>query len=121
MENDFADINLPKEKAPENTMALASLIMGILAVVGCCCCYLSIGFGAMSIIFALLSRADEPLSGKAKAGIGFSIAAVVLCILFFIFILVFNVSLFNNSALFYPDFEDLTLLNNIFVMGGGRS
>lgn len=126
MENDYADMNQVKAdmpehgKAPENNMALASLIMGIIAVVSCCCCYLSIGFGALSVIFALLSRVDEPLSGKAKAGIGLSIAAIALTVLFFIFLLVFGASSIYNAGLGYSDLQNLSLLRNVLVIGGGR-
>lgn len=77
------------QPAPEkNGMALASLVMGILSLICCCCGYAGIGFGALGIIFALLSRKEEPMCGQAKTGlilsiIGLSITVLVIIVVIF--------------------------------------
>ncbi len=75
--------------APEkNGMAIASLVMGILSLLCCCCGYAGIGFGALGIIFALLSRKEEPMCTHAKTGLILSIigiAITVIVVIFFIF------------------------------------
>ena len=43
-----------------NKMALASMIAGILSIVLSCCCGLGMIAGGLAVIFAGLSRVDEP-------------------------------------------------------------
>ncbi len=59
-------------------MATASLVMGILGLVTACCCYGGFIFGGLGILFALLSRPDGKLHGRAMAGMILSIVAIVL-------------------------------------------
>ncbi|MEY8353828.1 DUF4190 domain-containing protein [Lachnospiraceae bacterium 54-53] len=77
------------KKLPQSNMALASLVMGIIAIVTSCCCYGGLIFGSLGIIFALLSRTEDRFEGYAKAGIITSVIALVLVVLvvfaFFIF------------------------------------
>ena len=47
---------------PPNTFATASLVLGILSLVLCCCCYVSIPLGGLGILFAILSK-----TGKASS------------------------------------------------------
>ena len=61
-----------------NGMALASLVMGIMSLVCCCCSWLGTPCGALGIIFALLSRSDEPMSSQAKTGLILSIIGIAL-------------------------------------------
>ena len=70
-----------------NSMAIASLVMGILAM--CCCCGLP--FNMLGIIFALVALAqirNGPLSqqgrGLAIAGLVLSLLSIVMAALFFI-------------------------------------
>ena len=71
-----------------NKMALASMIAGILSIVLSCCCGLGMIAGGLAVIFAGLSRVDEPLSSNAKVGlitgiIGmiFSVIAVIVLVM----------------------------------------
>ena len=71
-----------------NKMALASMIAGILSIVLSCCCGLGMIAGCLAVIFAGLSRVDEPLSSNAKVGlitgiIGmiFSVIAVIVLVM----------------------------------------
>lgn len=68
-------------KQPPNAMATASLVMGILALVTCCCCYGGMIFGGLGILFALLSRGDGPLEGQAKTGMILSVIGLILGVL----------------------------------------
>lgn len=70
-----------EEKRPgegRNDMATASLVLGILSLIGACCAWAGIVCGALGIMFALLSRADEPMSGRARIGLATSVAGLVL-------------------------------------------
>lgn len=61
-------------------MAIASLVMGILSLLGCCCGYIGIGLGALGIIFALLSKREESMNNQAKIGLILSIMGIVLAV-----------------------------------------
>jgi hypothetical protein len=64
-----------------NSLALTSMIMGLLSLTcGLCCCY-GFPFNVLGIIFALVALAqirDDPLSQQGK---GLAIAGLVLCLL----------------------------------------
>lgn len=66
-------------KTPASPMAIASLVMGILSLVLCCCIGIGgIVLGALGIIFAILSRKGKSMETMAKVGLGLSITGVVL-------------------------------------------
>ena len=69
------------ERADQNNMALASLVMGILGIITSCCCYGGVIFGSLGILFALLSRTEDRFEGYAKAGLITSAIAIVLVVL----------------------------------------
>lgn len=71
----------------QSSMALASLIMGIIGIVTSCCCYGGVIFGSLGILFALLSKTGDTMEGYAKAGlitsvIGLFLAAMAMIFLF---------------------------------------
>lgn len=53
----------------KNPMATAALVFGILSLVTCFIIYLSLPFGALAVIFALLSRTERPIRKKARRGL----------------------------------------------------
>lgn len=53
----------------KNTMALVSMILGIISIVLSCCCFLGMILGSLAVILAALSRGDGKMSGHAKAGL----------------------------------------------------
>ena len=68
------------------SMAIASLVLGIAGLVMSCCIYPAIIFGSLAIIFALWSRGGEmTLSGYSKAGLILGIIGIVCGILFLIY------------------------------------
>ena len=61
----------------KNSMATASLIFGILAVLSGSVFLVAVGLGALSVLCALLSRTERHLSGKSIAGMLAGIFAAV--------------------------------------------
>ena len=64
----------------KNAMAFAAIICGIISVLPVCFSMLSFICGSLGIIFALLSRKDEPLGNHAKLGLILSAAGLLICI-----------------------------------------
>jgi len=69
------------ESPAQSSMALASLVMGILGIITSCCCYGGVIFGSLGILFALLSRTEDKFESYAKAGLITSSIAFVLVVL----------------------------------------
>ncbi len=65
-----------------NGYSIASLVLGICAVVlSCCCTYLAVVLGALAIGFALLFRSgNSALNGKSMAGLILGIVGLVFAI-----------------------------------------
>ena len=70
----------------QSSMALASLIMGIIGIVTSCCCYSGMIFGSLGILFSLLSKMGDTMEGYAKAGLITSIIALFLAAMAMIFL-----------------------------------
>ena len=70
----------------QSSMALASLIMGIIGIVTSCCCYGGVIFGSLGILFSLLSKMGDTMEGYAKAGLITSIIALFLAAMAMIFL-----------------------------------
>lgn len=75
-------------KKPQSTLALVSLVMGILGIVTSCCIYGGLIFGSLGIMFALLSKTEERLEGYAKAGLITSTISLVLLLVIFIVLII---------------------------------
>lgn len=71
----------------QSNMALASLVVGIIAIVTFCCFYGGLIFGSLGIIFALLSRTEDKFEKYAKAGLITSSIALVLVVLLVVLVL----------------------------------
>ena len=79
-----------------NPMALTSMIMGIISITCCMCCY-GMPFNVLGIIFSLVALAqikNDPLSqegrGLAVAGLVLSIASIVMAAIFLMLGLALN-------------------------------
>ncbi len=65
--------------AKKNGYAIASLVLGIVSLVSTCCCSCILPVTAiLSIVFAAISKKNEPMSGMAKGGMICSIIALAL-------------------------------------------
>lgn len=91
-----------------NGMVTASMIMGIISVL-LICCGISYFFGALGIIFALLSRRDGPMESQAKVGLCLSIAGAVGGIILLVVTIVANFSTYQNL---YQELEKYYLEDN---------
>jgi hypothetical protein len=83
--------------APNNTLGLISMILGIVAIVLSCCFGAGIIFGAVAAVLGYLGKqkvaqgqATNP--GQAQAGFITGIVAVGLSLLWIVFTIVLNVS-----------------------------
>ncbi len=82
-----------QQQPPTNTgkpFAIASLVLGIVGICSCCCCiyWLNLIFGALAIVFAIVSARtskDKKMSGLAIAGLILGILAVLIFLALFAF------------------------------------
>ena len=86
--------------SPTNGFAVASLVLGILAVVLCWTIYMGVGLGALAIVFGALgigkARALAGNKGMAVAGLVLGIAGVVLSLVLILLVVTF----FTHSGSF---------------------
>lgn len=74
----------PYKSKHSESMAIASITLGTLALLSCTCLYLSIPCGALAIIFATLSRGGSmQYPSKAQIGLILGISALVMTILIY--------------------------------------
>lgn len=74
-------VTLPPQQEKKTGMAIASLILGIVSLIGLCCCGLNIITAPLAIIFGIISLA------KKYDGTGLSITGIVLAALSLIMML----------------------------------
>ena len=69
------------QKDPGHGLAIASLVLGILSILSCCCVYLSVVLGVVGIVLAIISK-SKSLTGKmetmATVGMVLSILGLVM-------------------------------------------
>ena len=91
--------NAARTASGNRSMSIASLVMGILSLLCCCCGYAGIAFGALGIIFALLSRQDGPMDTQAKVGLALSCVGAALAVLSVLLLIFLNaVNMLNIST-----------------------
>lgn len=87
-------------QAPRRTasgFSVASLVMGIISLL-LVCCGISYVFGALGIVFAILSRtAGKKMDSQASIGLGLSIAGSVIGIIVLIVYFVGNFAFISNT------------------------
>ena len=72
----------PYRRNHSERMAIASITLGMIALISCTCLYLSIPCGALAIIFATLSRGGQMrYSGKAQMGLILGASAIILTVI----------------------------------------
>lgn len=81
------DNNYQQTKPPTNGLAIASLILGIIAIPASCCYGAGIIFGIIAIVLGVVSkRQGESMSGMAIAGIICSVIGIIAGICMWIMI-----------------------------------
>lgn len=110
-----------KQEGQPNHMATASMVLGIVAVLTCCCNSVVFAFAGLSILFALLSRPDGKMTGQARAGVILSVVAIVLMVLFWILMYGLqpdNVGSLDVPTETFPDIPNLLTITGRFLRGG---
>lgn len=101
----------PEERSI-NSFAIASLVCGILSILMCCGGILSLPFGALSILFAVLSRRrGRRMPGMSIAGIWIGCVGILMGVLMTVYSFFM---IFHN-----PDFLDQ--VNTTYEMIYGES
>lgn len=79
--------NQYKEPKETNTMAVISMVVGIIALISCCAFPFAILLGVAAIVLAILSKKGKPFSGFAIAGLVLGIMGVIFGLLMFAYIM----------------------------------
>ena len=70
-----------------NGMAQASMILGIISIVGVCCCYGGLLFVSLAVIFAFLSKTEDQMADSARIGLITGIIGIVLSLFAVLFLI----------------------------------
>ena len=68
-----------------NNLALASMIVGIFALITCCVPFIQFPLAVTAIVLVILSKKKQPLSGFAIAGLVMGILAILLSIVMLLY------------------------------------
>lgn len=107
----------PQQKK-KNGFSIASLVLGIVSLVGCCCCCgeiigtILMGIcGVLAIVFAFLSKKDNggKMDGKAIAGLVLGIVALVFLVFFLILAINLNAMLGSMTEADFIAYFDANL------------
>lgn len=63
--------------APSNTLALISMIVGIVGAVASCACFVSVPAGVAAVIMGFIGRAQIDRSGGTQRGRGMALAGII--------------------------------------------
>lgn len=103
----------PQNSLPQkrDALSIASMVCGIISVVMCCCGILSLPFGALGILFALLTRRKgKSMDSMSVAGISTSVIGMICGIAFLIYSLSTSFANMDDPAYreeFYDTMEDI--------------
>lgn len=87
----------PYQNTRSEGMAMASVILGVAALLTSCCIYVALPCGALGIILALLSRGGHmTMSSQAKLGLILSAVGLALTILIIVVSFVFVFSYYGG-------------------------
>ncbi len=73
----------------DNSMALGSMVVGIISIVTSCCCCGGIILGSLAVVLACLSRVETYFDRRAKIGLTCGIIGMVLSVVAGVVILVY--------------------------------
>lgn len=89
-----------------NSLAMASFILGVMAVASICCIAGSYIFGSIAIVLAVLSRGSEKkFSSQSLAGIILSTAGMIISSVLIVVYIIQFFSLYNNTDEFLKDYQ----------------
>lgn len=76
---DYYRSPIPSGVPPQKNknMAIASMVVGIFALISCCCSPLGLTLSIIGIVLVILSKKGAPFSGFAVAGLVLSIIALL--------------------------------------------
>lgn len=98
----------PNQNKRSKNMAIASMILGIVALVTCCCIYSAMICGALGIILALLSRGgNDALEAQETAGLILSSIGLVLSVAIYIGIFVVTLRQYGGIDGFLQEYMRL--------------
>lgn len=98
--------NLDTSGVSNNSLAMASFILGIMAVASICCIAGSYILGSIAIVLAVLSRgAEKKYSSQSLAGIILSAAGMIISSILIIVYIIQFFSLYNNTDEFLRDYQ----------------
>ena len=94
--NNQYNVKSEKQKIDEkaHNFAIASLVLGIISIVLCCCCWgiITLGCGIAGIVLWYYAKDSEGnREGMAQAGMICSIVGIVLSVIVFLLVVVFGV------------------------------
>ncbi len=76
----------------DNSMALGSMVVGIISIVTSCCCCGGIILGSLAVVLACLSRVETYFDKRAKTGLICGVIGMVLSVAAGVVILVYLAS-----------------------------
>ena len=107
-EQNIDRMKTPYQNKSSDNMALASFILGIIAVITSGCIYLAIVCGSLGIILALLSRGGEmKLTSRGIAGLTLSSIGLALTFLIYTAAFLFHIRSFGGSDAFMEEYMKL--------------
>ena len=107
-EQNIDRMKTPYQNKSSDNMALASFILGIIAVITSGCIYLAIVCGSLGIILALLSRGGEmKLTSRGIAGLTLSSIGLALTFLIYTAAFLFLIRSFGGIDAFREEYMKL--------------
>lgn len=107
-EQNIDRMKTPDQNKRSDSMALASLILGIIAIVTSGCIYLAIVCGALGIILALLSRGGEmTFTSKGITGLTLSSIGLILTLLIYTAAFIIVINQFGGIDAFMQEYMKL--------------
>lgn len=107
-EQNIDRMETPNQNKRSDSMALASLILGIIAIVTSGCIYLAIVCGALGIILALLSRGGEmTFTSKSITGLTLSSIGLILTLLIYTAAFIIVINQFGGIDAFMQEYMKL--------------
>lgn len=98
----------PYQNKRSETMAMASVILGIAALLTSGCIYMALICGALGIILALLSRGGEyTMSSQGRVGLILSAAGLILTLVIYTAAIVFVIRYYGGIDGFLQEYQNL--------------